>query len=137
MKSARATGACLCGAISYRVGGPLRDVVFCHCTRCRRTHGHFAAYTACARDDLELVEVRGLRWYESDGRRRGFCAVCGASVFWEREGSSAISISAGTLEEPTGLSPSRHIFTADAGDYYEIADEIGSKPSDANRPSSG
>jgi len=117
---ARAAGGCLCGAISYRVDGPLRDVVFCHCTRCRRTHGHFAAYTACARDDLELVEARGLRWYESDGRRRGFCAECGASVFWEREGSSTISISAGTLEEPTGLSPSHHIFTGDAGDYYEI-----------------
>ena len=120
--AARAAGGCLCGAIRYRVGGPLRDVVFCHCSRCRRTHGHFAAYTACARGDLELVEARGLRWYESDGRRRGFCAECGASVFWEAEGSSTISISAGTLDEPTGLSPGRHIFTADAGDYYGLAE---------------
>ena len=92
----RASGACLCGAVQYRVHGPLRDVVFCHCSRCRRTHGHFAAYTACARGDLELVEARGLRWYESDGRRRGFCTECGASVFWEREESPTISISAGT-----------------------------------------
>ncbi|MFN2471013.1 MAG: GFA family protein [Gaiellaceae bacterium] len=108
----------------YRVVGPMRDVVFCHCARCRRTHGHFAAYTQCARDDLELVEERGLRWYESDERRRGFCAECGASVFWEREGGDSVSIAAGTLDEPTGLRPSRHIFTADAGDYYEIADAL-------------
>jgi hypothetical protein len=120
-----ASGGCLCGAVRYRVSGPLRDVVFCHCSRCRRTHGHFAAYTACDRGDLDLVEARGLRWYESDGRRRGFCGdcgACGASVFWEREDSAAISISAGTLDEPTGLSPGRHIFTADAGDYYELAE---------------
>ena len=108
----------------YRIAGPARDVVFCHCSRCRRTHGHFAAYTACERDHLELVEQRGLRWYESDGRRRGFCGTCGASVFWERERSEAVSISAGTLDEPTGLRPSHHIFTDDAGDYYELADAL-------------
>jgi hypothetical protein len=122
------SGRCLCGAIEYRVNGALRDVVFCHCTRCRRTHGHFAAYTACARDDLELIEDRGLRWYEADARRRGFCAVCGASVFWELEGSPTISISAGTLDEPTGLDPSRHIYTADAGDYYELTDALERRP---------
>jgi hypothetical protein len=125
--AARASGGCLCGAIRYRVDGSLRDVVFCHCSRCRRTHGHFAAYTACARGDLELTEARGLRWYESDGRRRGFCAECGASVFWERLESPTISISAGTVDEPTGLCPGRHIFTSDAGDYYELA-ETASRP---------
>jgi hypothetical protein len=120
-------GACLCGAVRYRVHGPLRDVVFCHCTRCRRTHGHFAAYTACERADLELVEERGLRWYEADDRRRGFCSECGASIFWERDGGTTVSIAAGTLDEPTGLRPSHHIFTADAGDYYEIADGLPSR----------
>jgi len=118
------SGGCLCGAIRYRVDGPLRDVVFCHCTRCRRTHGHFAAYTACAREDLELVEARGLRWHELDGAQRGFCGECGASVLWQREGRPTVSIAAGTLDEPTGLSASHHIFTADAGDYYRLADGL-------------
>ena len=117
-------GSCLCGAVGYRVDGPLRDVVFCHCSRCRRTHGHFAAYTACAATDLELVESRGLRWYESDGRRRGFCGECGASIFWQRDEAETVSIAAGTLDQPTGLAPSHHVFAADAGDYYEIADGL-------------
>lgn len=124
MLERRSTGGCLCGGVRYRVNGPLRDVVFCHCTRCRRTHGHFAAYTACAGEDLEPVESGGLRWYESDGARRGFCSVCGSSVFWERQGRPTISIAAGTLDGPTGLRPSHHICTADAGDYYEIADGL-------------
>ena len=115
-----ATGSCLCGAVRYRVNGPLRDVVFCHCSRCRRTHGHFAAYTACAREDLDLIEARGLRWYEADERRRGFCGECGASVLWEREDRPTISIAAGTLDPPTGLRPSHHIFVEDAGDYYDV-----------------
>lgn len=101
-----------------------------------RTHGHFAAYTACDRENLELLEAGGLRWYVSDGRRRGFCTECGASVFWEREESPTISISAGTVDEPTGLSPGRHIFTADAGDYYELS-EAASGPAGTNSPASG
>ena len=121
------TGGCLCGAVQYRVRGRLRDVVFCHCTRCRRTHGHFAAYTACELADLDLVEERGLRWYEADGARRGFCAECGASLFWERGGRKTVSIAAGTLDGPTGLRPSHHIFAADAGDYYDVADGLPSR----------
>ena len=41
-----ATGGCLCGGVRYKVARPLRDVVLCHCSMCRRTHGHVGAYTA-------------------------------------------------------------------------------------------
>lgn len=119
-----ASGACLCGGVRYRVYGALRGVIFCHCSRCRRTHGHVAAYTACARDDFELEAAGTLRWFEQDGRRRGFCTACGASLFWDRPGSQTVSVSAGTLDAPTGLRPLRHIFVESAGDYYEIADDL-------------
>jgi hypothetical protein len=111
-------GGCLCGAVRYEVHGPLRDVVLCHCRRCRRTHGHVAAYAACAHADLVLVRSGGLRWYEADGRARGFCGVCGASLFWRAAGRDTISIAAGTLDEPTGLRTIAQIYTADRGDYY-------------------
>ena len=48
----RQTGGCLCGAVRYRVAGPLRDVVACHCGQCRRSSGHHAAATAARRGDL-------------------------------------------------------------------------------------
>ncbi|MGH2872753.1 MAG: GFA family protein [Solirubrobacteraceae bacterium] len=116
-------GGCLCGGVRYTVSGPLRDVVICHCGRCRRTHGHAAAYTACATVDLELIERKTLRWYEADGRARGFCSECGASLFWRLAGSDSTSISAGTLDPPTGLRTVAQIFTDDRGDYYELSPE--------------
>ena len=119
----RATGGCLCGGVRYEVRGPLRDVVVCHCERCRRAHGHAAAYAACARADLVLREAGTLRWYVADGRERGFCTGCGASLFWRADGRGTISIAAGTLDEPTGLRTVAQIHVADAGDYYEIAGE--------------
>ncbi len=125
----RATGGCLCGAVRYEVRGPLREVANCHCGQCRKTHGHVAAYTSAARADLVLIEDRGLKWYaSSEIARRGFCGDCGASLFWEPEGQGRISIAAGGIDAPSGLTTLRHIFVAHKGDYYEIADGMEALP---------
>jgi hypothetical protein len=119
----RQTGGCLCGAVRYRVAGPLREVVACHCTQCRRTSGHVAAATAALRDDL-AVEGE-VAWYESSpGVRRGFCPVCGSNLFWDPVDEPRVSIFAGTLDVPTGLRLRGHIFTAEKSDYYTIADGL-------------
>jgi hypothetical protein len=119
------SGGCLCGAVRYEVTGPLRDVVECHCAMCRRTHGHVGAYTSAPRSALHLVEARGLRWYASSTfARRGFCAECGGSLFWERPAGDLISIAAGTLDAPTGLRTTLQIFVEDAGDYYTIRADV-------------
>ena len=122
------TGGCLCGAVRYEVAGPLRDVVLCHCEMCRRTHGHFAAYTAAPKAALRLVEAGGLRWFASSAfTRRGFCGQCGASLFWERTAGDLVSIAAGSVDPPTGLRTTLQIFVEDAGDYYAVPDAIPSR----------
>ena len=121
------TGGCLCGTVRYVVRGPLRDVVNCHCGQCRRTHGHFGAYTWTERQNLTMLTDLGLKWYQSSPwARRGFCSECGSSLFWERidDPENGLAIAAGTLDLPTGLRTVRHIFVADAGDYYTIPDGL-------------
>ena len=56
--------------------------------------------------------------------RRGFCAECGGSLFWERPAGDLISIAAGTLDAPTGLRTTLQIFCADAGDYYPLREDV-------------
>ncbi len=124
-----ASGRCLCGAVRYRLRGPLRDVVNCHCGQCLRSHGNVAAYTRVKRADLVLSEERGLKWYRSSQRaRRGFCRECGSSLFWERLDGDTISVAAGGIDPPTGLKTVRHIFVADKPDYYEILDGLEALP---------
>ena len=119
----RATGSCLCGSVRYNVRGSLRDVLICHCPFCQRMNTHVGAYTACAVADLEIVNSRTLRWYRSSpGARRGFCSKCGSALFWEPTPVTHISISAGSVNQPTGLKIKEHIFLAQKGDYYEIPD---------------
>ena len=116
------TGGCLCGQIAYRITGPLRPVIACHCIQCRKTSGHHVAATSVRRDQ---IEIKGeVAWYpSSDTARRGFCATCGSNLFWDGAGEN-LSIMAGTLNGPTGLAVKGHIFTADKGDYYDIADGL-------------
>jgi hypothetical protein len=122
--SERATGRCLCGAVRYEIRGPLRDVLVCHCSECRRWSGHFFAATSAQKSDLVLVESDALRWIESpeseSDARRGFCSACGSSLFWDAPARGTISIAVGSLDEPTGLETIGHVYVSQAGDYSEL-----------------
>lgn len=123
------TGACMCGAVRYQVNGPLRDIIACHCEQCRRSSGHFVAATACRREYFTLLCEDGLQWYSAvPGYRRGFCRLCGSSLFFEETGGPRVSIAAGSLDAPQGLKLAAHIFTAEAGDYYSLDPDTPSAP---------
>ncbi|HYL02026.1 MAG TPA: GFA family protein [Steroidobacteraceae bacterium] len=127
-------GGCLCGAVRYAVDGPMRAVVLCHCTQCRRNTGHFMAATAARHRDFRLLAQEQLRWYDSSAAaRRGFCGRCGSVLFWQGAGREYISIAAGSLDGTTGLESACHIFVADKGDYYSIDDGLPQHPGEGPR----
>jgi hypothetical protein len=131
----RATGRCLCGAIHFEIRGPLRDVVVCHCGQCRRQHGAPPSYTAAPWGNIKLGGASHLKWYQSSEQaRRGFCRICGSSLFWEPIGSGRVSIAAGSLNKPTGLRTIRHIFVSDKADFYEITDGLEQLPYSMTAP---
>ena len=115
------TGNCLCGAVRYKVTGPLRDVVNCHCNLCRQFHGHYGAYTSAPRENVQIKNENNLlAWYRgmNNHARRGFCVICGSSLFWDLDGATTISIAAGTIDQPTGLRTTKEIYIAEKADYY-------------------
>lgn len=122
-------GSCLCGAVTYTVSGPMRPVVACHCTQCRKTSGHHVAATGAARSDIDITGP--VQWYQSSpDARRGFCGTCGSNLFWDGAGSTTLAIFAGTLDGPTALKMAGHIFVQDKGDYYDLADGLPQAPGD-------
>ena len=124
-RAPRATGGCLCGAVRYRVLGPLRPIVACHCTQCRRMTGHFLAATAARKPDLMIEPSDALRWYRaSSTAERGFCGTCGSTLFWRADARDYVSIAAGSIDGATGLKVVQHIHTADKGDYYSLDDGV-------------
>ena len=93
-----ASGHCLCGAVSYRVRGPMRAGVACHCEECRRFTGAFWTATAVRESDLEIDGREDLGWYTfSPGARRGFCRECGSSLFFDPLAADYVAIGLGSI----------------------------------------
>ena len=123
--SVKHKGACLCGAVRVEVAGELAPPNACHCSQCRRQSGHFWASTDLPRSAVTIHGEDRLTWYQASEKvRRGFCSTCGSFLFWDPIGRDKIAVAMGAFETPTGTRLAKHIFTADKGDYYDIADGL-------------
>jgi hypothetical protein len=122
------TGSCLCGAVTFEVDGELPGPDGCHCTQCRKWSGHFLAGTDVPRSALRVRGQEHVTWYHSSGKvRRGFCSVCGSSLFFDpldRDRNDWTGVAMGAFDTPTNTRLRLHIFTAEKGDYYEITDDL-------------
>lgn len=119
------TGSCLCGAVRFETRGPLRGIIYCHCTQCRKQSGHHYAATNVADENIRMEGAENITWYKSsETARRGFCRICGSVLFWKHNELDYVSVMAGAFDQPSGLRGEKHIYTADKGDYYSIHDEL-------------
>lgn len=118
-------GSCLCGAISFEVDCELPAPDACHCSQCRKSSGHYWASTDVPRAAVAIDGEDRITWYRSSEKvRRGFCSVCGSSLFWDPVDRDTIAIAMGAFEAPTGTRLGIHIYVDDKGDYYDIADGL-------------
>lgn len=122
-------GRCLCEKVRYTVEGEARDVINCHCSRCRRSTGHFMAATRAAVDEVTITGD-SLKWYQPvDGTYYGFCGDCGSTLFWRADRTKeSISIAAGTLTPPTGLKTTKAIYLDYGSDYHHYDELLDSYP---------
>ncbi len=102
------------------MNGPLRDVIDCHCHRCRRWTGHHVAATESLAAHIHVEDDATLCWYSPDATvEYGFCNACGSSLFWRVIGALTWSIGAGTLNTPTGLRTTSAWWLSEASDYLD------------------
>ena len=115
------TGHCLCGAITFAIDGPVRDILHCHCENCRRISGNFVAGTSCETADLTISGDDHLRWYDLGYARYGFCGDCGSQLFWQgAEHRGRTSVKVGSLDDTSGLRVSGVWFADDAQPHVHL-----------------
>ena len=100
------TGGCQCGALRFKVEGPLGEASICHCRMCQKAFGGFYAPLVSVPETSRLVWTRGsLKHSQSSNHAtRGFCADCGTPLTYEAPDGIALAI--GTFDDPSQIPPS-------------------------------
>jgi hypothetical protein len=122
-------GSCLCGAVSFRVTGPILRAQHCHCSRCRKARAAaHASNCFTAVDAVELVAgAERLRSYKvPDARFFGqtFCETCGAPMPRLDHERGIALIPMGSFDDDPGTRPARHIYVGSKAPWYEITDDL-------------
>jgi hypothetical protein len=109
-----AHGGCLCGAVHFSATLPEKWCAHCHCTMCRRQHGAgYVTWVGFYSDKVRIEDPGSLlRWHDSSpGSSRGFCSLCGSSLFFESDKwAGETHIALGCIDEPHSFKPQAHAF---------------------------
>ncbi|MDP7448695.1 MAG: GFA family protein [Candidatus Latescibacteria bacterium] len=130
------TGRCLCGAVTYDCGAEPASVTYCHCDTCRRMTG--SAFNIGVGVPAAELHVTGqVRGYQTAGQPdesaiREFCPDCGSPLFTRYP--TMVFIKAGSLDDPTVVSPTRQIWTEMAVPWSRIPDGLTSHPRNGPSP---
>ena len=125
------TGGCLCGKVRFATQGLLREVIFCHCSQCRRQSGLYFAATSVAANCLTVEGADSITWFAASGfAQRGFCSTCGSLLFWKPNDAPRYAVLAGAFDRPEVLHPGYHICTEGRPEFYRIGDGLPQYPGD-------
>lgn len=105
-------GSCLCGGVRFEITGPPLSLSYCHCTRCRKQAGLFAAVVMVRREHFRLLAGADLiRRYVPDApwkHARAFCETCGSPLGEPSDAHEVFPIAASALDDDPGVRPVLH-----------------------------
>jgi len=120
-------GSCLCGKVTFFVGGFSKQAAHCHCSMCRKFHG--AAFGT-------LVSVDGLQWLSGEDSLkhfvaknetiRTFCQHCGSSLGFRSKGMTLekMELAIATFDENVPITIDAQIYTGNKVNWCKLEGDI-------------
>jgi hypothetical protein len=120
-------GGCSCGAVRYRLTSEPLFVHCCHCLNCQRQTGSaFVINLLIEADRVELLAgaPQPVDVPRDDGSKQRIhrCPDCQVAVFSEYGRPEVRFVRAGTLDQPSGVTPDVHIYTRSKLDWITLPD---------------
>ncbi|AXC49252.1 GFA family protein [Paracoccus suum] len=115
--SIEVNGGCLCGGVRFTARLSARTLRVCACTQClRQNSGPWFDLP-----DVQSVTFDGpvAIYVSSPGHRRGFCATCGSTLYWQR-GEQLPALSHGALDDKSGFALTDFEFQDTRPDAYRV-----------------
>lgn len=117
------SGRCLCGAVSITAEAENHNVTVCHCGMCNRWSGGISMFL----DVIGVPKFEGAvnigLYKSSEWGERGFCKVCGSSLFWKLTDKNRYTLSTGCLDDQSRLHFATQIYIEDKPAYYDFAND--------------
>jgi hypothetical protein len=115
MSTESLAGSCLCGAVTYRVRSPFKQLAHCHCNRCRKATGTGHATNLYVEpDNFEWVTGKdSTARYDLPTAKSfatTFCRTCGSPLPHHTRSGRTMVIPAGSLDSEPSIPPTAHIF---------------------------
>lgn len=116
-------GGCLCGAVRYAAAKLDDHMHACHCTMCRRISG---SATMSVNVPFAAMRITGgenvVAYASSAWATRSFCGRCGTGLWYRlTEKDADYTLSAGTLDDLTGLRMTQEIYVETKPEGYAFA----------------
>ena len=104
------TGQCLCGAIRLRAIRRSADVQACHCAQCQTWTGG-GPFLAIRVDDVQIEGEEAIGTYRASASgERGFCNICGTTLYWRMQGRPIDSLAVSLIADQSPYHITEEIF---------------------------
>ena len=121
-------GSCLCGKVKFTITNKVNDIVYCHCSLCRKAQGSaFATNGNVATNHFKFLsgEDNLTAYRQSDTQTKLFCSTCGSPIMSKNSSSpDVIRIRLSTIESDINESPEAHIFVSSKAKWEEISGNL-------------
>ncbi len=116
-------GSCLCGAVMITAKTMSAKVGACHCNMCRKWSGGPLMAVDCGTDVLIEGDENVTVFNSSAWGERGFCKLCGSSLFYRLKQEQRYFLPAGIFDNAKEPIFDHQIFIDEKPDYYSFANE--------------
>lgn len=121
-------GSCLCKKVKFEISRKPNSLSHCHCSRCRKSTGHQAAFLIGNIRDFSMTEgVDCLTHYKPEvpwTLTRSFCKHCGSAIGGAEPDAGIYVVPVSALDDDPGVKPIVHIHVDSKPDWYDIHDDI-------------
>lgn len=121
-------GSCLCGEVKFEISGSIDNIVYCHCSQCRKVQGSaFATNGVVHKDKFKFISGDELlsSYESSPGKVKYFCRICGSPIMsLNASEPNSVRIRLGTIDGEINEYPKCHIFVGSKANWHDIADKL-------------
>ena len=121
-------GGCLCDGVRFEISAGIRDIVFCHCSQCRKVQGSaFATNGVVGREAFTILRGEELltAYESSPGKVKYFCRQCGSPIMSKNVSKpDQVRIRLGTIDSDIEERPMAHIFVESKANWEAICGDL-------------